>query len=1117
MNGDPIMPVKTQKIEVKRRLLFDLFILSLFLSALMAGAILYFSMKDYALETASGNAQRITETVAAQISADITEQQRAVRVIAENEYILAALQTPNIESRQKANGLLFNFRKIFDADVCYIMDRTGLTLAASNWNSTASFVGKNYGFRPYFKKAIHGQPFTYMAVGVTSKKSGIYYSCPITLPGNPSPLGVVVIKDSVEALEKAVGRGEKGYMVLAGPHDVIFVTNHPPWRLNLLWKPSPGTLSEIAQTGQFGKGPWPWTGIRPEKKDFAVDAAGLLYSVHRAPIEKMSQWRLYFFQDIREILNPLSLPLLKNAAYGAILFFVLIGVAAILLSHLRREELNHLKAAHQETKLQKAYLESLVDNMPEAVAIFDENGTIQRINPGFTEIFHYDSGDALGRNISELLAPPDRLKEAKDIRHRTSRGENIRVETVRKAKDGRRINVSLRSTPITTEEEALGYLAIYRDITDRKAQQDALRESEERLKTIFETVQAGIVVIDAQTHVVTEANSAALALIGLPGDKVLGQECHNYICPAQKGACPITDLGQIVDNAERTLLNADGGEIPILKTAKPFTASGRNYLLESFVDISSLVKARIDAQAASQAKSEFLANMSHEIRTPMNGIIGMTELALQTDLDDEQKEFMTAVKESADALLTIINDILDFSKVEAGKLVLESIDFDLRTTLENAMAPLAVKAHDKQLELICRIKPDVPTALNGDPVRLRQIVVNLAGNAIKFTKKGQVVIAVALEAETDHFITLRFSVSDTGIGILPEKMSTIFESFHQADGSVTRQYGGTGLGLAISKQLTELMNGRIWLESEEGKGSTFHFTARVRPGDVTSCPALPADTASLKGLRLLIADDNPMNRTVFTEMTTAWGMNATAVAGGREALQALKKAADEGNPYRFLLLDFHMPDLDGYQTVKTIRTQGNAENLSIILLTSAGQRGDAAKCGDMGISAYLLKPVKQADLIDALRLSLGQGKGKSSVITRYTVEEVRRKLRILLVEDNAVNQKLAVKILEKRGHRVVVAENGKEALDAVSRENFHVVLMDVQMPVMDGYTTTRIIRKREKKAPISQNHIPIIAMTANAMKGDREKCLAAGMDDYVTKPIKPEALFPIIERWTMGD
>ena len=906
-------------------------------------------------------------------------------------------------------------------------------------------------------------------------------------------------------------------MILTGPYGVIFVTDRVKWRFHLLWQAGPGALSAISRTGQFGKGPWNWTGLRQTKNHQVVSKSGEIYHIHSAPIEQMPGWHLYYLHDVKEILGSISLPLMKDALYGTILFFLLTGLFVFLSSRLKKLEMTTRKAAHLETTLQKAYLESLVENMPEAVALFDQSGTIERINRGFTEIFGYRDNEALGRNISELLAPPDLLKEAQDIRQRTFGGESIKLETIRKGKDGERLNVSLRSTPITTEDEILGYLAIYRDITDRKKRENALRVSEERLKTIFGTVQAGIVVIDAETHIITEANSAALAMIGLPKEAIVGKMCHTHICPDEIGQCPITDLGQSVDNSERVLLNGDGQGIPILKTAKPFTASGRPYLLESFVDISALVQARMEAQAASQAKSEFLANMSHEIRTPMNGIIGMTELALQTSLTGEQKEFLTAVKVSADALLTIINDILDFSKVEAGKLELETIDFDLRTTLENAMDPLAAKAHEKGLELICRIKPDVPTLLKGDPVRLRQIVVNLAGNAIKFTETGEVVIGVALEVETDQSVTLHFSVSDTGIGIAPEKVSTIFESFHQADGSVTRQYGGTGLGLAISKQLAELMNGRIWVDSKEGKGSTFKFSARFMLGDPTSAPALPAEISSLEGLPLLIVDDNQMNRMVFMEMATAWGMKPTAVAGGNEAIEELKNAIAAGNPYRFLLLDFHMPELDGYETVKKIRAHGAAESLSIILLTSAGRRGDAAKCNDMGIAAYLLKPVKQADLLDAFRLSLGHSKKEGPLITRYTVEEVRRKLRILLVEDNVVNQKLATKILEKRGHRVVVAENGRDALETLSKENFHVVPMDVQMPVMDGYTATRKIRKREEKFGTSQKHIPIIAMTAHAMKGDREKCLAAGMDDYITKPINPNTLFPVIERWSAGD
>ncbi len=993
---------------MKRRLLFDLFLLSLFVSALLTGAMLYSSMKDYALTTAHADAQRTTNLLAENISAGITEYQRAVQLLAGNEAVLKAIVTPTPQLVDQANRTLERLRKIFDAEVCYLMNKEGITLASSNWNDANSFVGKNYGFRPYFKNAIQGRPFTYMAVGVTTHIPGIFYSWPVAGTQNTSSDGVVVIKASINHLRQIISRCEKGYMMLTGPHGVIFISNREKWLFHVLWQLQPGALSTIAQTGQFGKGPWNWTGMRNKGKNEAVDESGFTYFVHSAPIARMPHWRLYFLHDIQDILSTIALPLLKNAGYGTALFFLLIGISSLLMFRLRKEELTQLHEAHQATQLQKAYLES----------------------------------------------------------------------------------------------------------------------SEERLKTIFETVQAGIIVIDAQTHIITGANRAAVEMIGRPAEDIVDKLCHQHICPFEKGHCPITDLGQSVDNSERTLLNAEGEEIPILKTVKPFIANGKQYLLESFVDISSLVQARKEAQAASQTKSEFLANMSHEIRTPMNGIIGMADLVLQTELTDEQNEFMTAVKTSADALLTIINDILDFSKVEAGKMELESIDFDLRTTLENAMDPLAVKAHEKGLELVCRIEPQVPTALCGDPVRLRQIVVNLAGNAIKFTQTGEVVIGVALEAETDETIRLHFSVSDTGIGIPSQKSAAIFESFSQADGSITRHYGGTGLGLAISRQLVALMKGRIWVDSEQGKGSTFHFTAQFGHGRVEPALSTPVDVSSLSGIPLLIVDDNQTNRTVFREMTAAWGMKPTTVASGREALEELKNAEAGKTPYRFLLLDFQMPGLDGYETAKQINAEKKHGNLTIILLTSAGHRGDAARCSAVGISAYLLKPVKQADLLDAFRLALGQQSHKGPVITRYTVEEARRKLRILLVEDNLVNQKLAAKILEKRGHRVVVAGNGKIAINEIQKMDFHVVLMDVQMPVMDGFAATRAIRNLtiefhdnegksfRRKHPAAG--IPIIAMTAHAMKGDREKCLAAGMDDYVTKPIKAETLFPVIEKWSAG-
>ncbi len=779
---------------------------------------------------------------------------------------------------------------------------------------------------------------------------------------------------------------------------------------------------------------------------------------------------------------------------------------------------------------------TIFNNANDEILYLDINGVIIDVNKKMTDIFGYTRNEIIGTNITDIEAfTPEALGKNMKLFNDIINGEPPRMieyEIVRK--DGLKVFVETNSTVIKKSEKPVGIITIIRDITERRKMEQALRESEELYSNVFESISDGILVLDTDFYY-TYWNKGMEEVSRVSRDDVINSGDHAWeIFPDlfddnTREMLNKAMQGDVVEReAQYTLKNGKAAfSLEMYHPLRSTTGEIRG-IVGVIRDITrpknteaALKKAKEDAEAATIAKSEFLANMSHEIRTPMNGVIGMTNLIIGTRLNKEQREYAQTIKKSADSLLDVINDILDFSKIEAGQLSLEQIDFDLRKTMEGITDLLAIRAYTKGLKFACLMDNEVPSFVEGDPGRLKQILINLAGNAIKFTEVGEVIVRVTASKETEKNVTLSFAVSDTGIGIQEDMIEGLFESFSQVDASMSRKYGGTGLGLAISKQLSELMGGSIGVESKVGEGSVFRFEVVLKKQENVTEPLFEDLRAEeIKEENILVVDDNEINRLVLKEQLKSWECRFDEAIDGRQALDKLRKAVEAGDPFSVALIDMQMPDMGGQALGQKIKSDPLLKNVTMVMLTSIGQRGDAAMMKEIGYADFLTKPIKPSKLFDCLTTVLCKKQGQQSYSTpsadkRNTVNiKLGKGRHILLAEDNLVNRKFAKRLLEKMGFKVDAVKSGVEAVEVLENIEFDLILMDVQMPDMDGFEATQVIRNPNSK--VTNHKIPIIALTAHAMSGDREKCLEAGMDDYISKPINLEKLVEVINRQLDG-
>ncbi len=856
-----------------------------------------------------------------------------------------------------------------------------------------------------------------------------------------------------------------------------------------------------------------------------------------------------------------------RAGWLTLLFGCLLSLAlaAVIRVTLRRRATLERLVAERTLALQanEARHRAMVANITDVIAIIDSAAVNKYVSPNIEKWFGWRTEEVMGGRQWDLIYLDDLERCQQAFERLLEQPDATCLSECRfRCKDGAFKWIEMFAVNLIHDSDIQGVLLKYHDITERKQSEELLRVERENLKAIFASVPVGMLLFNEEALIV-DSNSMISKMVAKDPGQILshrggsGLGCVHSTENARgcgySESCPECRLNQSLRQVIKSGVSIHGEEMPfdfvaegqayhlwISLSAEPVMLNGRRHVVVAVTDISERKRAEhallesnrqlesaitrahelaLQAESANEAKSEFLANMSHELRTPMNGVIGMAGLLLDTALSPEQRRYAEIVRASSESLMTILNDVLDFSKINAGKLDLELLDFDLRALLEDFAVPLALRAHDKGLEFICAVAPEVPTLLCGDPGRLRQILVNLAGNAVKFTHQGEVSVRVSLLLESETDAVLRFSVKDTGIGIPPEKQGILFQKFAQADTSTTRQYGGTGLGLAISKQLTEMMGGEIGVISEGKGGTEFWFALRFGKQMEQKHKALIP--ARIRGAHILVVDDNATSREVLMAQFRAWGIRAVEVEAGPQALQALHQARAAGDAFNVAIINRVMTGMNGVELAAAIKFDDTLKDIRLVLMTTMGQRGDAQKVAEVGFDAFLTKPVRATDLLDCLALvlsdSLPENKApKTSKMSRKVIRELRQDVvRILLAEDNITNQQVAVGLLGKLGLHVDAVANGAEAIQALETIPYDLVLMDVQMPVMDGLEATRMIRSGIQLAS-SVPVIPIIAMTANTRQSDRARCLEAGMNDYVNKPVEINTLAEVLDKWLPG-